>query len=177
MHLDKLEFKLTHHLHKPVDPIRVMEVQYHLHGRNYQTREEKKQDYFNGLREFYFWELPRIQYKNPNLQIVRILNKMPTPYIRFWYDDGRDIIIDCFNQSHLDILQRVIEVAGKSKERLELEETVRKEVEGEDNPALFGYNRERYCACEVPGQHPCPGVIRNPRFNQLEVDIGGGKLV
>lgn len=154
-----------------------MEVHYHLHGRRYQSREEMERDYFHGLRQFYFWEMPRIQYKNPHLQIVRILDKMPTPFIRFWSDDGNDIIIDCFSQSHQDILDRVVKVAGKTKERLKIEETIRKEVIGEDNPALFGHGRERFCACEVPGQHPCPGVIRNPRFDQLEVDIGGGKLV
>lgn len=158
------------------DHVRVMEVHYHLHGRKYQTREEMKNDIFHGLREFYFWEMPRIQYKNPHLQIVRMLDKMPTPYIRFWLDDSSDVIIDCFNQSHEDILSRVIKTVGKSNERLQLEETVRRKTVGEDNPALFGYGRERFCACEVPGQHPCPGVIRNPRFDQLEVDIGG-KLV
>lgn len=133
-------------------------------------------DIYHGLRQFYFWEMPRIQYKNPKLQIVRILDRMPSPFIRLWYDDGKDVIIDCFNQSHQDILQRLIKIAGKSKERLKLEETVRKEVVGEDNPALFGYRRERFCMCEVPGQHPCPGVIQNPRFDQLERDIGGGVL-
>lgn len=159
------------------DPIRVMEVHYSLHGRRYQSREEMKKDYFHGLRQFYFWEMPRIQYKNPHLQIVRILDKMPTPFIRFWLDSGDSVIIDCFAQSHQDILKRVIKVAGKTKERLQIEETIRKEVVGEDNPALFGYRRERFCACEVPGQHPCPGVIRNPRFDQLETNIGGGKIV
>lgn len=155
------------------DNVRVMEVHYSLHGKKYQTREEMRQDHFHGLREFHFWEYPRIQYRNPHLQYVRILDKMPTPFIRFWLDDGDHIIIDCFNQSHQEILRRVIKTAGKSDERLQLEETVRKELIGEDNPALFGYRRRRFCACEVPGQHPCPGVIRTPRFNQLEVDIGG----
>ena len=150
-----------------------MEVHYFLHGKRFQTQEELKKDYFHGLREFYFWEMPRIQYQNPKLQIVRILDKLPTPLIRFWNDDGKEIIIDCFNQDKTQILDRVIKVAGKSEARLKLESTIRKEVEGEDNPALFGYRRQRFCGCEVPGQHPCPGVIRNPRFDQLETDIGG----
>lgn len=154
-----------------------MEVQYHLHGKKYQTTEQKKSDYFHGLREFYFWEMPRIQYQNPRLQIVRILDKFPTPFIRLWFDDGKDLVIDCFNQSHTDILNRLIKVAGKSEARLKLEETLRKEVIGEDNPALFGYERQRFCGCEVLGQVPCPGVIRTPTFDQLEVDIGGGKIV
>lgn len=158
------------------DNISIMEVHYHLHGRRYQSREEKKKDHFHGMREFYFWEMPRIQYLNPNLQIVRHLDKMPSPFIRFWYKDGTDILFDCFNQSRSEILNRIVEVVGKSKERLKLEATIKKEVDGEENPALFGYNRERFCGCEVLGQHPCSGVIRNPRFSQIETDIGG-KLV
>uniref|UniRef100_A0A6G1S582 Small ribosomal subunit protein mS25 n=1 Tax=Aceria tosichella TaxID=561515 RepID=A0A6G1S582_9ACAR len=159
------------------DNIQVMEVHYSLHGKRYQTREERNADIFHGLRTFYFWEMPRIQYKNPKLQIVRILDKMPSPFIRFWSDDGKDIIIDCFNQDHRAILERVIRTAGKSEKRLKVEESLVQESVSQDNPALFGHGRERFCACEVPGQHPCPGVIRNPRFDQLEVDIGGGKLV
>lgn len=154
-----------------------MELHYSLHGRKYQTREEMKNDFFHGLREFYFWEMPRIQYQNPKLQIVRILDKMPTPFIRFWFDNGDDLILDCFNQSHQEILNRVIETAGKSEKRLKLEKALRREVVGEDNPALFGFRRQRFCGCEIPGQHPCPGVIMNPRFDQLEVNIGNGKSV
>lgn len=152
-----------------------MEVQYSLHGPR--TFEEKKKDIFNGLREFYFWEMPRIQYLNPKLQIVRLLDKMPSPFIRFWMDDGREVIIDCFNQGYRDILERVIRTVGKSERRLKVEESLVQESFSQDNPALFGHGRERFCACEVPGQHPCPGVVRNPRFDELEVDIGGGKLV
>lgn len=159
------------------DSLRVMEVHYSLHGWKYQSREEQKKDYFHGLRQFYFWEMPRIQFQNPKLQIVRILDKMPTPYIRFWFDDGKDLIVDCFNQSQHEILDRIIRVAGKSDKRLKLEETLRREVIGEDNPALFGFGRKRFCACEIPGQHPCPGVVINPRFDQLEVDIGNNKTV
>lgn len=126
-----------------------------------------KQDYFHGLREFYFWEMPRLQYQNPKLQIVRMLDKMPSPFIRFWRDDGKDIIIDCFNQEYRVILNRVMRLVGKSETRLKLEESLKREGSVLENPALFGHQRERFCACEVPGQHPCPGVIRQPRFDQL----------
>lgn len=149
------------------DFVRIMEIHYHLHGRRYQTKEEKEADQFNGLRQFYFWEMPRIQYKNPQLQIIRILDKMPTPYIRFWLDDSEDVIIDCFGQSHQEILSRIIRTLGKTEERLLLEKSVR---QGSGNPP-FGYGRDRFCGCEVPGQHPCPGVVLNPEFDQLEVDI------
>ena len=154
-----------------------MEVHYSLHGKHYQGREAMKADHFHGLREFYFWEMPRIQHQNPKLQIVRILDKMPSPFIRFWTDEGKDVIIDCFAQSHHDILARVIKTAGKSDKRLQVEASLVQANASKHNPALFGHSRERYCGCEVIGQHPCPGVIRVPRFDQLEVDIGGGKLV
>lgn len=121
--------------------------------------------------------MPRIQYKNPKLQIVRHLDKMPSPYIRLWFDDGKDLLIDCFRQKHEDILQRLIKIGGKSEERLRLEDSIRNEVIGGDNPALFGWGRQRFCGCEVLGQTPCTGVIRTPRFNQLELDIGAGTKV
>lgn len=159
------------------DHIRVMEVQYHLHGRKYQTREESESDFFQGLRQFYFWEMPRIQYQNPKLQIVRILDKLPTPFIRFWLHDGSDILIDCYRQNRHEILERVIKVAGKSETRLKLEKQMMNESVGEHNPALFGYDRERFCACEVPGQHPCPGVIRQPYFDQILLKLSSGRKV
>lgn len=156
-----------------IDQLRVLEVHYSLHGRKYQTHEQKTKDIYAGLRSFYFWEMPRIQYKNPKLQIVRHLDKMPSPFIRLWFDDSTDLIIDCFKQTKEDILERLIKVGGKTIDRLALEEAIRKEIVGEDNPALFGWGRKRFCGCEVLGQSPCPGVIRVPRFDQLEVDIGG----
>lgn len=152
-----------------------MEVQYSLHGKKYQTREEKKRDHFHGLREFYFWEMPRIQYQNPNLQIVRLLDIMPSPFLRFWLDSGKDVIIDCFAQDHREILKRVLKVVGKSEARLNLEESLTRTNVVQDNPALFGHGRQRFCACEIPGQHPCPGVIRNPSFDQLETLSDGSR--
>ncbi|KAG9510186.1 putative 28S ribosomal protein S25, mitochondrial, partial [Fragariocoptes setiger] len=144
------------------DEVRVMEVHYHLHGKKYITPEEQRNDRFNGLRQFYFWDVPRIQYKNPQLQIVRFLDKMPTPYIRCWLDDGSDILFDCFHQSREEINERLHKVIGKSDERLKLEQSVKSEVEAKDNPAIFGYGRERFCMCEVLGQHPCPGIFKEP---------------
>lgn len=37
------------------------------------------------LRDFIFWCLPQIQYKNPNVQIVTFRNKTPSPFIKCYY--------------------------------------------------------------------------------------------
>lgn len=140
-----------------------MEVHYSLHGKKYISDEERSKDRFNGMRDFYFWEMPRIQYKNPSVQIVRHLDKMPNPFIRCWLEDGSDVLFDCFHQSREEILQRLIKTLGKSR--------VVKSIESEKevNPALFGWQRPRFCMCEIVGQSPCPGTIRNEKFNDLEV--------
>jgi len=52
---------------------------------------------------------------------------------------------------------------GKSEKMLELEEKLNVSQQSVDNPAIFGFNRERWCACEVPGQVPCPGVVQLPK--------------
>jgi small subunit ribosomal protein S25 len=114
-------------------------------------------------REFYFWHIPHIQYKNPNVQIVRFLEMTPNPFIRIWFDDGNDILFDCDSQSKDDILKRLIKVVGKSKERLELEAKLNVSQLSVDNPAIFGWMRSRWCMCEIPGQVPCPGVISLPK--------------
>ena len=45
---------------------------------NYNTTEENHE----GARQFVFWHLPQIQYKNPNIQILTFKNLTPSPFIR-----------------------------------------------------------------------------------------------
>lgn len=40
-----------------------------------------------GAKEFTFWYLPQIQYKNPNVQIVTLKNLTPSPFIRCFYGE------------------------------------------------------------------------------------------
>ena len=42
-----------------------------------------------GAQDFAFWNLPQVQYKNPNVQIVVQRNMTPTPFITCFLDDGK----------------------------------------------------------------------------------------
>lgn len=37
------------------------------------------------FRDFVFWYLPQVQYKNPNVQVIAFKNMTPTPFIRCFY--------------------------------------------------------------------------------------------
>ena len=41
-----------------------------------------------GTSEFVFWNVPQIQYKNPDVQIATIKNTTPTPFITCYLEDG-----------------------------------------------------------------------------------------
>ena len=114
-----------------------------------------------GLREFYFWEMPRLAYQNPNLQIVRFLEKEPLPFIRVWLNDGSDILFDCDNKDRKSILDQVIKILGdKSASRFNVEQ--QESAVTNINPATFGILRSRACMCDCPGQVPCPGLVSLP---------------
>ncbi|KAI1278762.1 putative 28S ribosomal protein S25, mitochondrial [Halotydeus destructor] len=144
--------------------VKVMEVHYNMFWRNFDK--PKYSDPHDGLREFFFWEIPHIQYKNPNVQIVRFLEMTPLPFIRCWLDDGKDVMFDCDSKDRSSILQHLTRTLGKTKAFQEMETMLKKQGaigdEKQDNPAMFGFNRKRFCMCEVPDQVPCPGLIDLP---------------
>lgn len=125
-------------------------------------------DHFDSLlllsfhRELYFWNVPQIQYMNPNVQIVRNLEMFPNPFIRCWLDDGKDVLFDCDSKTRHEILDQLIKVLGKSEEIKAME----KSISVEENPAIFGFQKKRWCMCSVPSQCPCPGVLRLPKNMQ-----------
>ena len=41
-----------------------------------------------GMQDFVFWNLPQVQYKNPEVQIVTFKNLLPSPSIICYLDDG-----------------------------------------------------------------------------------------
>lgn len=144
------------------DRVKIMEIHYNMY-----YHYDQKPKYSNphiGLRDFYFWEVPHIQFKNPNVQIVRFVDQSPLPFIRCWLSDGSDVLFDCDSKERSAILNQLIKILGKSDKRLELERTL---SEGQAklaaaSPAIFDYNRPRLCMCEVPDQVPCPGLIDLP---------------
>ncbi|XP_049880893.1 probable 28S ribosomal protein S25, mitochondrial [Pectinophora gossypiella] len=132
------------------DKIKIFSVAYNIFGQNN-----------TGAKEFVFWFLPQIQYKNPNVQVATLKNLTPSPFIKCYFEDGRQILVDIDNKSKEEILEHLLNTVGKSKEVLEAEAIA---AEKKDNPANFGIGCERPCICEVHGQVPCPGVIALPKF-------------
>ncbi|XP_068109138.1 small ribosomal subunit protein mS25 [Hyperolius riggenbachi] len=133
------------------DAVRVMTVNYNALGEHGQ-----------GARDFVFFNVPQIQYKNPWVQIMTLKNMTPSPFLRFYLDNGEQILMDIEGKSHMDIVQHVKKLVGKSKETLEREEKDKMVL---SNPANFGPKKhyQRQCICEVEGQVPCPGLVPLPK--------------
>ena len=53
------------------DRVKIFSINYNTKGDNHE-----------GARQFVFWHLPQLQYKNPNIQIVTFKNLTPSPFIR-----------------------------------------------------------------------------------------------
>lgn len=89
---------------------------------------------------------------------------------RCWLDDGKDVLFDCDSKDRQSILTQLTKTLGKTRERIELEEMLKKQGaigdEKGDSPAIFGFNRERFCMCEVEGHVPCPAVCPLPKGMQ-----------
>ncbi|XP_038068945.1 28S ribosomal protein S25, mitochondrial-like [Patiria miniata] len=131
------------------DTVKIVTINYKTHG-----------DFSEGTRDFVFYNLPQLQYKNPTVQMKTFQNITPSPYIRCFLDDGNDVLIDTDSKSNLEILEHLNKVLGKSEEVLERE---RKAQERQSNPAHFGSGHRRRCICEIPGQVPCPGKVSLPK--------------
>ncbi|XP_077132813.1 small ribosomal subunit protein mS25 [Ranitomeya variabilis] len=116
----------------------------------------------DGARKFVFFSVPQIQYRNPWLQIMLLKNMTPSPFLRFYLDDGEQVLVDIEDKSRLEILHHVKKILGKTEETLKEEEKAKMVL---SNPANFGPKKYylRECLCEVDGQVPCPGVVPLPK--------------
>ncbi|KAG6801425.1 28S ribosomal protein S25, mitochondrial [Apis mellifera caucasica] len=130
------------------DEIQIFSVNYNTFGKHHE-----------GTRDFVFWNLPQIQYKNPNVQIITFKNMTPTPFIKCYYENGNTMLIDLDSKSKEDILFHLQNVIGKTKHILEEENEMK---EKKDNSANFGVGCDRSCICLIPGQVPCPAVVPLP---------------
>ncbi|KAB7508110.1 putative 28S ribosomal protein S25, mitochondrial [Armadillidium nasatum] len=129
--------------------VKVFCMHYNMEGENHK-----------GTKEFVFWHLTQLQYKNPNVQVLTFTDMTPTPFIRIFTENEEDILVDCDSKSREEIHDHIKKVICKSDEKLR-EEAI--EREKKDNPANFGWGCERQCICEIPGQIPCPGVVPLPK--------------
>eukprot|EP00088_Acartia_fossae_P037577 TRINITY_DN38787_c0_g1_i1.p1 TRINITY_DN38787_c0_g1~~TRINITY_DN38787_c0_g1_i1.p1 ORF type:complete len:177 (+),score=30.62 TRINITY_DN38787_c0_g1_i1:57-587(+) len=122
---------------------------------------DKGEEHSEGVRDFVFWNLPQIQYKNPNVQIVTFKDMTPSPFITCFMEDNSKVYFDVDSQTNKEIMDRLVKTVGKSKQVLE-EEAIASEAKS--NPANFNRRLgfERHCICEMPGQVPCPSVVPVP---------------
>ncbi|NXJ94382.1 RT25 protein, partial [Corythaixoides concolor] len=125
---------------------------------NYNTAGERSE----GARKFVFFNIPQIQYKNPWVQIMLFRNMTPSPFLRFYLDDGEQVLVDVEDKTNKEITEHIKKILGKSKETLEKEERERKKL---SHPATFGPKKYhlRECMCEIEGQVPCPAFVPLPK--------------
>ncbi|KAM6062372.1 small ribosomal subunit protein mS25 [Chlamydotis macqueenii] len=125
---------------------------------NYNTAGELSE----GARKFVFFNIPQIQYKNPWVQIMLFRNMTPSPFLRFYLDNGEQVLVDVEEKTNKEITEHIKKILGKSKETLEKEERERKKL---SHPASFGPKKYhlRECMCEIEGQVPCPAFVPLPK--------------
>jgi len=68
-----------------------------------------------GARDFVFWHLDQLQYKNPTVQIATFKNLTPNPFIRVFFDGGKELLMDVDRQSKDEIVERVVRTLCKTK--------------------------------------------------------------
>ncbi|MGH0150112.1 UNVERIFIED_CONTAM: hypothetical protein FKN15_016469 [Acipenser sinensis] len=112
--------------------VKIMTVNYNTHG-----------ELSDGARKFVFFNIPQIQYKNPWVQVMMFKNLTPSPFLKFYLDDGDQVLVDAEGKDHKDISQHVKKILGKSEEVLRAEELARMV---HSNPANFG--PKKYCLRE-----------------------------
>nr|XP_057908626.1 28S ribosomal protein S25, mitochondrial [Doryrhamphus excisus] len=125
---------------------------------NYNTRGELS----DGARKFVFFNIPQIQYKNPWVQVMMFKNMTPSPFLKFYLDDGEQVLVDVEGKDYKDIARHIKKILGKSETTLKAEAQAKMQA---SNPANFGPKKYclRECICEVEGQVPCPGTTPLPK--------------
>lgn len=131
--------------------VKIMTVNYNTHG-----------ELSDGARKFAFFNIPQIQYKNPRVQIMMFKNMTPSPFLKFYLDDGEQVLVDVEGKDHKQISQQIKKILGKSEKVLQAETEAKMQA---SNPANFGPKKYclRECICEVEGQVPCPGTKPLPK--------------
>ena len=88
-----------------------------------------------GAQDFVFWNIPQVQFKNPDVQIVTLKNMTPSPFITCFLEDNSKVYFDVDSQTNSEIIDRLVKTLGKTKETLDAEALAAAE---KNNPANFG---------------------------------------
>ncbi|CAG0882630.1 unnamed protein product [Darwinula stevensoni] len=142
------------------DRVRVVSINYNGTGENHQGARLKMRYFCLEHRDFIFWHLPQLQFKNPNVQMVTFKDLTPTPFIKLYLEGNEQVLMDVDGYTKEQIHERFKRIICKSDDLLQREAS---SLQRQDNPANFGSNCPRHCICEIPGQVPCPGLIPLPK--------------
>ena len=85
--------------------VKVITVNYNDYEQN--RTYKKEHPHHQGAKEFVFWTLPQLQYKNPKLQIATFKNMTPSPFITCYLDDGKKVMFDVDGHSKDEIIERL----------------------------------------------------------------------
>jgi len=126
-----------------------------------------------GTVDFVHWHSAQLQYHNPDVQVISFRNLTPTPFLRVFFDNGQDMLMDVDRQTKDEVHQRIVDTLCKTEEELKEE---RKASAIKQNPAHFGYGCPRHCMCEIPGQIPCPALVPLPYHMRGKYRMGFAEL-
>ena len=87
------------------DSVKVMTVSYNTHG-----------ELGEGARKFVCFNIPQIQYKNPWVQIMMFKNMTLTPFLRFYFDSGEQVLVDMETKSNKQVVEHIKKILGKNEE-------------------------------------------------------------
>lgn len=74
----------------------------------------KRTENSEGARQFVFWHLAQLQYKNPEVQVITFLNLTPSPFIRVFFNSGKDLLLDIDRQNKDEIQERLVRTLCKT---------------------------------------------------------------
>lgn len=69
----------------------VLKDQIKIFSVNYNVGHGFKNKIHEGAQAFIFWSLPQLQYKNPSVQVVTFKNMTPTPFIKCYYGELKNL--------------------------------------------------------------------------------------
>ncbi|OAF71517.1 hypothetical protein A3Q56_00722 [Intoshia linei] len=105
----------------------------------------------SGLYDFIYWKIPQIMYQNSQIQFLFFHDKSKTAYIEA-FTDKKSIIMDCFDKPKDIIHTKFIENFASQLSKMY------------SNPAIFGYDYNRHCICEISDAWPCPRLTPIPKM-------------
>ena len=65
---------------------------------NFNDTESDSNSPHKGAQDFVFWNIPQVQYKNPDVQIVTLRNMTPSPFITCFLEDSSKVYFDVDSQ-------------------------------------------------------------------------------